>query len=615
MHPSGTFLEFGTAELEHSLSARFEQQARTHAERLAVKTNRRAVTYGALNAAANRVAHAIVARRGQGAESIALLCEQGLAAIIAILGILKAGKTYVPLDVAFPRARTTYMWNDSEAALLVTTTRYLGLARAPTSQEQQVLDLEVLAADTPTEDLGLAVPPDTPAYLLYTSGSTGEPKGVLDNHRNVLHHVRRHVNDLHICPDDRLTLLTSHSFHGAVKQLYGALLTGATLLPYNLAEEGMAHLPPWLAREDITIYHSSPTLFRQLGGALTGAETLPHLRAIVLGGEPAYKSDVEVYRAATAPNCILLNTCGATETGVICHYFVDHETPLSDNVLPLGYALSDIEILLLDEAGRDVGCNLTGEIVVESRYLTMGYWRRPDLTRTAFSSDGARADARRYRTGDLGLMRQDGCLLPRGRTDLQVKVRGHRVEVAEIETALLGHAAVKQAVVMGREDGSGGTRLVAYVVPVGGASPTVSELQGLLRQTVPEYMLPSAFVFVDAVPLTPTGKVDRAALPGPGGARPDLDAPFTAPSTPVEAQLARIWADVLSLEQVGIHDHFLDLGGHSLLATRIASRVWDTFRVDVPLRALLEAPTVAEMATVIGQCQSRQLAPRPDDRP
>jgi acyl carrier protein len=253
----------------------------------------------------------------------------------------------------------------------------------------------------------------------------------------------------------------------------------------------------------------------------------------------------------------------------------------------------------LDETGREVGADQIGEIAVRSKYLALGYWRRPDLTQAAFIPDPRGGDERLYLMGDLGVMRPDGCLIHMGRKDFQVKIRGYRVEVAEIEEALLAIDSIKAAVVHARADDAGEQRLVAYVVPAGSAAPTVSQLRRALTQTLPDYMMPSAFVFLETLPLSPTGKIDRRALPAPNHARPALKAPYVTPRTPTESDLARIWAEVLELEQVGVHDDFLDLGGDSLLATRILSRVIQTFRVELSIQALLAAPTVAQMAELI----------------
>jgi len=282
-------------------------------------------------------------------------------------------------------------------------------------------------------------------------------------------------------------------------------------------------------------------------------------------------------------------------------YFLDEHTPTAGHVLPVGYPAEDKEILLLDEDGAEVGGDAVGEIAVRSRFLSPGYWRRPDLTAAAFRPDPAGGPERIYRTGDLGRRLPDGCLIHLGRKDFQVKIRGFRVEVAEVEGALLSLPTVQEAVVVAREDRPGDRRLVAYLVPTARPAPTVSALRQALAATLPDYMVPAAFVALDTLPKTPGGKVDRRALPAPGRARPALDQPLVAPRTPVEATVGAIWQEVLGLDEIGLHDNFFDLGGHSLAASQVIARVTETCHVDLPLRMLFEAPTVNGLALAVVQ--------------
>jgi amino acid adenylation domain-containing protein len=605
-HPTGRFIEFPNEAIEQSIPARFEQQVRRYANCLAVKTRDQTLTYAELNEAANRVAHAILTRCGEGAEPIALLLDHNAPLMAAILGVLKAGKIYVPLDATYPRARTSYMLEDSQAKLIVTNTKMRSLARELAEEASQVLNLEEIASSLSHENPGLPIVPEAFAYILYTSGSTGEPKGIVENHRNVLHFTMNYTNSCHLCADDRLTLLLSCTFSGSVHPIFSALLNGAALFLRNVEEEGVAHLADWLIQEEITVFIGG-SVFRHFVGTLTGHETFPKLRLIYLGAEATTMRDVELYKKHFSADCLLVNSLGATEMKNFRKFFMDKDTPLTGGVVPVGYPVDDNEVLLLDEAGHEVGFNRIGEIAVKSRYIAPAYWRRPDLTSTTFLPDPAGGDARIYCTGDLGLMLPDDCLLHLGRKDFQVKIRGHRVELAEIEMALLDRGDIKEAVVVAREDHPGAQRLVAYLVPVSHPAPTVSDLRCLLQGKLPDYMIPAAFVMLDALPLTLTGKVDRHALPAPGRTRPSLTSPFVMPRTPTEDRLAQIWTEVLSLEQVGIHDNFLELGGHSLLAMQVASRVHDTFHVEVPLKSLFEAATVADMAEVIAEHQMQTV--------
>jgi amino acid adenylation domain-containing protein len=599
-HPTGTFIEFKKEEIEQSIPDRFEQIVRRFPNRVAVKTRTSTWTYDDLNRPANRIAHAILAQRGEGEEPVALLLEHDADAIAAILAVLKSGKIYVPLDPSHLQARSSYIFEDARASLIVTNNKNFSDARDLARNRCQLLNINKIDSDLLTEkNVGRSLPPDTLAYILYTSGSTGRPKGVVQNHRNVLHAMMNYINGLHISVDDRLTLLHSCSFSGSVYNLFGALLNGATLLPFDLKGEGVNQLGNWLAQEEITICHTVPTAFCHAVQAFTGGEQFPTLRVIHLSGAPVPKADVELYKKHFAQECILVHRMGITETATIRSYFMDKTTPIDGARMPIGYPVDDKEVLLLDEAGEDAGLNCIGEIAVKSRYLSLGYWRRPDLTQAKFLPDPNGGEERTYLTGDLGRMAADGCLFHVGREDFRVKVRGYSVEVSEIEMALMEHAAVKQAAVVGRETQSDDRQLVAYFVPSDKPAATVTELRNFLKARLPDYMIPSAFVLLRALPLTPNGKIDRRALPDPGHSRPELDTSYVAGRTPFEEQLANIWAEVLFLNRVGIHDNFFDLGGHSLLATQIISKVLQTLQVELPVRSFFEVPTVAGLAELI----------------
>jgi acyl-coenzyme A synthetase/AMP-(fatty) acid ligase/acyl carrier protein len=421
---------------------------------------------------------------------------------------------------------------------------------------------------------------------------------VVQTHRNVLHEIMNYTNAVHIGAEDRLILLSSPSFSGTVRTIYGALLNGAGLYPLDLKEEGLTRLAAWMIRQRVTIYRSVPAIFRRFAGALTDEEKFPDLRLIYLAGDSVSKSDVELYRKYLSADCIFVNSLGLSESLTCRCFFIAKETQISRAAVPVGYAVDDMEVLLLDDAGKESGSAHVGEIAVKSRYLSPGYWRKPELTAAAFS-DAEMGGERIYRTGDLGRLAPDGCLEHLGRKDFQVKIRGHRVEVGEIETALLDLEMIKEAVVVAQADGSGDQRLVAYVVPHHRPGPTVNALRRALKEKLPDYMTPAAFVLLDALPLTPNRKVDRRALPAPDHTRPELGNPFVAPRSAIEETLANIWAHVLGLKQVGVHDNFFELGGHSLSATQVISRVLETYNIELSMRSFFEAATVAAMADAI----------------
>ena len=602
--PTNTFVEFRKEEVEQTIPDRFEQQVLRYPDRTAIKTERHHLTYAELNCLANRVARAILARRGEGAEPVALLLGNDAPAIAAILGVLKAGKIYVPLDPGHPRLRTRHILEDSQASLLVTNHEQLPLAEELARGARPLINLDELAPSLPTANLGLSIPPDALTWILYTSGSTGQPKGVAQSHRNVLHFVMNYANGLRLCPEDRLTLLFSCSVNAGAHDIFSALLNGAALYPLDVKREGVMGLADWLRQHRITVYGSVPTLFRNFADTLTGKEEFPDLRLIKLVGEPVSKRDVEAFNQHFARDCVFVNRLGSTETGTIRWHFITQQTRIEDSAVPVGYPVEGNDILLLDERGAEVGSGEVGEIAVRSRYLSPGYWRQPERTAAAFLPVPGGGDERIYLTGDLGRMLPDGCLECLGRKDFQIKIRGHRVEAEEIELALLGLPAVKEAVVTARMDRPGDQRLVAYLVARDRPLPSISEMRRFLQGRLPDHFVPSSFVELKALPLLPNGKLDRRALPAPGQARPDLETPVIAARTPVEEALAGIWAEVLGVEQVGVQDNFLELGGHSLLAMQVISRVRDAFQVDVSLPSFLEAPRVARLASVV----ARQLA-------
>ncbi len=586
--------DFRADEVERSVPDRFEEHVRKHPDRLAFKTKKVALTWDALNRAGNCVARAILGMGESRERPIALLFDQEAPTMVASLGVLKAGGFYVPLYPSHPRVRNSYILNETEPTLIVTDNRSFSLATELARRDCHLLNIDELDSSLSTENFGLSIPPDSLAFLTYTSGSTGEPKAVVNTHRKALYRIT-HDKLFGLGPDDRFTTPGS----AERRTPFSSLLSGAASFPWYVNEEGLAHLADWLIQEEITVYRSGPRIFRHFVSTLTGKEEFPKLRVIVLADEPVEKTDVELYKKHFSSDCLLVNTYGVHEVGPIRMYVINKETRIAGERVPIGYEIPDREVLLVDDNGQEVGFNQVGEIAVRTRDISPSFWRRPDLTEAKFLPDPNGGDRRVYLTGDLGRMSPDGCLEHLGRKDFQVKIRGLRVEIAEVERALRSMGAIRETVVTAREDKPGDKRLVAYLVPVGSAALSVSEVRNFVEQKLPPHMVPSRFVILEALPLTPNGKVHRKALPDPGKSRPDLDIPFVAPRTPVEEELSQIWAKVLSLEQVGIHDSFIELGGHSLLATQVISQVIKTFQVELPLRSLFEAPTVAEMATVI----------------
>ena len=596
---SKSFVEFRKEEIQQSIPSRFAQQVRRFPHHIAVQTRTAQITYDELDRFSNRIAHVVLEKCGAKTAPIALLFEPGPSMVAAILGVLKSGRFFLPLDPASPPARSAAILKGSLVTHLLTDAKHRAatahLAHSP-SQAIDVDDLDPHVADGPCDQLAQA---ESLACVLYTSGSAGEPKGVLHTHRNFLHSIREHTNSMGLHSEDRVSLLASYCHLAGMTSTWRALLNGGTLCAFNLRGEGWGELPRWLSAEGITIYQSVPTLFRQWAQALTGSIRFPKLRVIHLGGEPVTIHDVELYKKYMSEDCVLVHNLGSTEVPTFRQYFINKETPILGNVVPVGYPVEEKEVILLDESGRELGFDEVGEIVVKSRYIALGYWQKPEVTRSAFSFDPRGGDERFFRTGDLGRIRPDGCLEHLGRKDRQVKIRGIRIEPAEVEAILAKHPSVRQAVVAAYEEAPGQKELVAYVVPAQDMKPSATVLREYLRGLLPAQMVPTAFVALDQIPVTANGKVDRRALPPPEAHVRQSEVQFVAPSTFLEKTIVRTWEEVLGVPGIGVLDRFLDLGGNSLKAMQIITRLQNALERVLPLESLFNMATVKEQAAAI----------------
>ena len=371
---------------------------------------------------------------------------------VAVLALWKAGKIFVPLDPALPQARNQAILNATQARLVVSDARhrdYLGQIQT----NFHLINIDEPAGTGSAENIGGSIAAADLAYILFTSGSTGQPKGVLQNHRNVLNQIKRETNGLRICADDRLILVRSCSAIGGIRIVLSALLNGAAVYPLDVSQVGHGQLAEVLAREEITIYDSTPTTFRDFIPALANEQRFPHLRLIRLSSEPVHKQDVELYKKHFSRECIFANSLGLSETaGTIRQNLIDHDTKITSDTVPVGYAVEEMEVVLLDDDGNEVDADKIGEIAVRSPYLSSGYWRNPELTQSEIYRRSEGGDKRLYLTGDLGQMLTDGSLVHLGRKDFQVKVRGYKIDVAEIERVLLALESIKAAVVVARAD-------------------------------------------------------------------------------------------------------------------------------------------------------------------
>ncbi len=602
---------------ERCIHQLFEAQVEKTPEAVAVVCEEEQLTYRALNARANQLAHYLQAL-GVGPEVVVGVClERSLERVVGLLGVLKAGGAYVPLDPTYPPDRLAFMLADTQAPIVLTQAQGQA-ALAPLAPVQEraprlcSLDAELPSIrQQPTINPTTSVGPECLAYCLYTSGSTGQPKGVLVEHSGLCNLAEAQIRAFGVQPGDRVLQFASLNFDASIWEILMALCSGASLylVGSDDALPGPA-LTSLLNEQAITHITLTPSTL-----AVMTPEALPRLQTLIVAGE-ACSADLF---ARWSKGRRFLNAYGPTEA-TVCATIMDCTgfiRGVASQPPPIGKPIDNTQIYILDQYLQPVPIGVPGELYIAGVGLARGYLHRPELTAERFIAHpfSAVPGARLYRTGDLARYLPDGNLANGnleflGRLDHQVKIRGFRIECGEVEAALLAHPAVAQAVVVAREEAPGERRLVAYLVATGEA-PTASELRAHLRRSLPEFMVPQAFVPLAALPLTANGKVDRQALPAPGRARPELEADFVAPRTPAEELLAGIWATVLGVERVGVYDHFFELGGHSLLATQVVSRVRDAFGVELALRTLFATPTVVGLAEELKAALAAGAEPAP----
>ncbi len=648
----------------------FEKQAEQTPDSVAVVFEDQQLTYGDLNRRANRLAHYLM-RLGVGPETPVGICvERSLEMIIGLLGILKAGGVYVPLDPSYPKQRLAFMLADTQAPVLLSRERLMEKLPSDDSHVVVCLDRDWQEIAKQSEKIPESgVTEDHLAYVIYTSGSTGNPKGVLIEHRQILNYVQAIRDRCRLEPGASFAMVQPLSFDASQTVLFPSLISGGCL--HILSEEKATDpqaLGEYFRRFPIDLLKITPSHLAALQVSSPSGQILPR-RWLIIGGE-AWHRDWLVKVQATG-DCSIFNHYGPTEAtvAVLTYELKAGKVDGGSSTVPIGHPLPNIRAYLLDRYLHPVPIGVPGELYIGGSCLGRGYLNSPDLTAEKFIPNpfSDEPGARLYKTGDRSRYLADGNVEFLGRTDHQVKIRGYRIEPGEIEAALRQHPSVQQAIILAREDvesaegglqisESGGEnpkgktcaeqsrrienpksedkRLIAYVVARPDRAPTAggksryrlpngaavrdgadiqpipvlnnpilstADLKNFLDNKLPGYMVPSVFMFLEALPLSPNGKVDRKALPAPTQIRRELDETFLAPRTAVETLLVNIWAEVLrlDLDKVGIHDNFFDLGGHSLLATQVMSRAREAFQVEVLLRDLFEAPTVAELASKI----------------
>ncbi|HYG60440.1 MAG TPA: amino acid adenylation domain-containing protein, partial [Symbiobacteriaceae bacterium] len=575
----------------HELVA--EQAARTP-DAVAVACGGKSLTYRELNRRANRLAR-LLRSRGVGPDVLVAVCaERSVELVVGLLAVLKAGGAYLPVDPAYPAERVAFMLEDAGVTALLTQ-RSLLEHLPETDARLLCLDgnWETMAADDADHSFDPAATPDSLAYVIYTSGSTGRPKGAMIDHRGLVNYLWWAVSAYQAAGGEGAPVHSSVSFDLTVTSLWSPLLVGrrVELVPEAAGIEGLT--AALQAPGGFSLLKITPAHLELIRTQLPPGQAAASTRALVIGGEALLPESLAYWRE-NAPGTGIINEYGPTETVVgCCVYWVKPGEALGASV-PIGRPIANTRLYILDRHMQPVPVGVSGELYIGGDGVCRGYLNRPELTAERFIPSPFVPGDRLYKTGDLCRYLPDGNIDFLGRIDHQVKIRGYRIELGEIESALTRHPAVETGVVLVREE-CGGKRLVAYAVPRAGSGLTAAALREALKAGLPEYMVPSAFVLMDALPLTPNGKVDRAALPAPDAADPEGE--YCAPRTPAEAKLAAIWAEVLGVGQVSVLDNFFELGGDSILSIQVVARAAQV-GLKLSPQHLFQHPTVAELAAV-----------------
>ncbi|MGZ4113291.1 MAG: non-ribosomal peptide synthetase, partial [Tumebacillaceae bacterium] len=542
--------------------------------------------------------------------------DRSLEMVIGLLAIHKAGGAYVSLDPAYPQDRLAFMVEESKIPVLLTKSHLTNvLPELPviesTNSRTKIVALdqewEAIAersAENPTSGVTL----DNIAYVLYTSGSTGKPKGVAMGHGPLYSLMKWQVQDSVVGVGSKTLQFASLNFDVSFQEIMSTLASGGTLV---VAEEQLRKDPVQLLR-----YISEQRMerlflpfvaFQHLAEAAEGGASIPtSLREIITAGEQLQMTRQITNWMKQMPNCSLTNQYGPSETHCVTYYSMSGDATKWPALPPIGRPMPNAEMYILDSARQPVPIGVPGELFIGGPVLARGYLERPDLTAERFIANPFKNDpnARLYKTGDLALFLPDGNIKYLGRIDQQVKIRGFRIELGEIEEILTQHAAVQEVVAIAREDVPGEKQLVAYLVIDPAQTVTISEVRSFLQEKLPDYMVPTAFMFLDALPLTPNRKVDRLALPKPEHNRPDLQVAYVAPETELEKTIASVWQEVLRVEQVGVNDNFFDLGGHSLLVVQVHNKLRERLGVELTVVQLFQYPTVSALADYLSQDQN-----------
>ena len=582
-----------------SIVSQFAKVVSQYGERAAIRATGGHWSYEELDRRSDFVATKILQQLGDGPEPVALLMAHDAPLIASILGALKANKMYVALDPSHLPVQIAAMLAASDVRLLLVDQANLALAKSIASDAVQIiLPLEEFTVGLPLQTFP-QVTGDAAAWLMFTSGSTGNPKGVWQNHAGLVNEAGVYAELVQITPDDRVSLLAACGLSASGATLFGTLLAGATLCLFHLRSQGADKLANWLQQERVTVFHTVPGIFRHLCQLIGVSAAFTSMRLVRLGGEALLGSDVKLFHKFCPQDCLLVQSYSSTETGMVSTHRLDQNTIVEGLRVPVGRAVSGVDLFLVDERNRPLKNGDEGRIAIRSRRLRQGYWHQPELTADIFLADAEDPALRTFVSNDIGKFRPDGTLEHLGRADRLVKILGQRVGLSEVEAALLATDLIQETAVVATDDATTTQRLVAYVVPRPGKTVSPRQLAQELRRQLPNYMVPAHFVPLKKLPQTPGGKVDRRALPALSDPDKRVLDRHEGPKGSLENRLARIWETVLQVSPISRFDDFYELGGTSLQSVEVLFHIEEALGVPLSPSTLAEYGTIEKLAALL----------------
>ncbi len=578
---------------DQTVHGRFKRIAGLFPEREALRFKDTSLTYAELDQASDNLAGYLSEYDSTINNRIGIYLQPGPNQIIAILGILKAGKCYVPLDIYFPSERNQYMFEDAECKMLITDLQNFSQGKM-LAGSMPVLNIDKgIEEKTLTGENGID---QDYCQIIYTSGSTGHPKGVVHSHKTIVHFIDRFSEDIEVNPTDRLAFYFSLSFSAHTMPILTAILNGCSLSLFDLKKENFTAFAKWLEQEKVSITLMIPSILRQFNATLKKGQIFGKLRILLVGGETLYRSDVEKIRQHLRKQAMVLNLYASTEAYYSRAYKINHNTVIKSNIVPIGYEVRDMEMIIQDEEGKRQNPNNTGEIAIKSAYVALGYWNKPEQTAQDFHSDPEDPDRRIFKTKDMGYKQSDGCIIHVGRSDSMVKLRGYRIDLGEIENVLLMDKLIKEVAVVVKENPFGTKQIVAYYVRKGNKPPDPEYLRLAVIRMLPNYMIPSFFVEMEALPKNDIGKTIRRDLPDPEWNKTTNKEKLISPRTAMEEELREIFERILETEPIGITSNIMDAGADSLRLFVAFDEIEKRFGTKLNIDLIVDNPSIEFIA-------------------